>query len=70
MGEKYKIGKNEIEQLLEDNENNASLTDEQRNRLYIAELRKWRTVEDIRKQHDPWSQLGLRRRDLLSKFGY
>jgi len=40
MGEKYKIGKNEIEQLLEENEGNASLTDEQRNRLYIAELRK------------------------------
>lgn len=70
MGEKYKIGKNEIEQLLEDNENNWSLTDEQRNRLYIAELRKWRTIADIKKQHDPWSQLSLRRRDLLSKFGY
>lgn len=70
MGEKYKIGKNEIEQLLEDNESNWSLTDEQRNRLYIAELRKWRTIADIKKQHDPWSQLSLRRRDLLSKFGY
>jgi hypothetical protein len=40
MGEKYKISKNEAQQMLDEDSVNPILNDEQRNRLYISELRK------------------------------
>lgn len=70
MGEKYKIGKNEIEQLLEDEESTAHLNDEQRNRLYIAELRKGKTIQQIQKENGLAPELNFKRKDLLSKFWY
>lgn len=69
MWEKYNITKSTLEQIAANEETTWVLSDEDWNRLYIQELRKGRTIQDIQKQH--WtSNLNLTRRDLLSKFGY
>jgi hypothetical protein len=56
--------------MLDEDSVNPILNDEQRNRLYISELRKWKSIETIKKENNLPNELNFKRRDLLSKFWY